>query len=130
AGVIAARVWLKRLGPERAIRFARWMTWSCVAASVLGNGSQHYMATYHLTPPWLVVVLVSAVPPAMLGAVVHLGHLLGLTEPTPTPTEQKKPNPQPRQEQAKTQTRRRQKTKPRAADSMPAIDIAEARQLR
>lgn len=100
-GVVAARVWLKGLGPERAVRYARVMTWACVGASVAGNAGQHYMAAYHLVPPWLVVVAVSAVPPAMLGAVVHLGHLLGerveraAVEPQPEPQPEPLPAPEP-----------------------------------
>lgn len=38
------------------------------------------MAAYALTPPWWVIVAVSAVPPAMFGAVVHLAVLMGRTE--------------------------------------------------
>lgn len=75
AGIIATRVWLRGTDRPEAVRFARWLAWSCIAGSVVGNAGQHGMAAYHLIVPWWVVVLVSAVPPAMLGAVVHLGHL-------------------------------------------------------
>jgi hypothetical protein len=54
----------------------------CIAASILGNAGQHYMTSLEVAPPWWVVVLVSAVPPAMLGAVVHLGHLRTAVLPT------------------------------------------------
>src|SRR5690606_34876655 len=57
--------------------YARKLAWACIAASVLGNAGQHGMEAYGVVPPWYVVVAVSAVPPAMLGAVVHLGHLIG-----------------------------------------------------
>lgn len=77
AGVVAARVWLRRTAGDEAVAYARKLAWACIAASVLGNAGQHGMAAYGVVPPWFVVVVVSAVPPAMLGAVVHLGHLIG-----------------------------------------------------
>ncbi|WP_345423996.1 DUF2637 domain-containing protein [Pseudonocardia xishanensis] len=75
AGVVATRVWLRGQAPADAVAFARALAWSCITGSVVGNAGQHAMAAYDLTAPWPVVVLVSAVPPAMLGAMVHLGHL-------------------------------------------------------
>jgi hypothetical protein len=85
AGIVAARVWLRGQAPADAVGFARTLAWACIVGSVGGNAGQHAMAAYDLTAPWPVVVLVSAVPPAMLGAMVHLGHLT--RRPTPTPTE-------------------------------------------
>ena len=82
AGVVAARVWLKQLGPAAAVEFARRLAMTCISLSVLGNGGEHGMSAYHVTAPWWVVVAVSAVPPAMLGAVVHLGHLRSRTTHT------------------------------------------------
>jgi hypothetical protein len=76
AGVIAARVWLRAIGSTEAVEFARTLTWSCIGLSVLGNAGRHVMVELGILPPWYVVVLVTAVPPAMLGAVVHLGNLV------------------------------------------------------
>ncbi|MGQ0479699.1 MAG: DUF2637 domain-containing protein [Pseudonocardia sp.] len=69
-------VWL-RTGGEYYYpsRFARSLTWTLLAASVAGNAVVHYLTAYSLTPPWWLVVAVSAVAPAVLGAVVHLAVL-------------------------------------------------------
>jgi hypothetical protein len=85
AAVVSARVWLLRTAGDAAVAYARRLTWCCIAASVLGNAGQHGMDAYGLTPvPWWVVVVVSAIPPATLGAVVHLGHLI-VREPDVAP---------------------------------------------
>jgi uncharacterized protein DUF2637 len=76
AGIVAARVWLRGIGGPAAIRYARVLTLVCIAESIVGNGGQHLMVELKQAPPWFVVVLVTAIPPAMLGAVVHLGYLL------------------------------------------------------
>ena len=48
-----------------------------VAANALGHG----LDAYRLAPAWWVVVIVSAIAPAVLGAVVHLAVLVGRPEP-------------------------------------------------
>lgn len=48
------------------------MTWVMLAISVVLNGTVHYLDTEGTAPSWLLVVLVAAVPPAVLGLVVHL----------------------------------------------------------
>lgn len=53
-------------------RQALGMTWAMLAISVVLNGTVHYLDTERSTPSWLLVVLVAAVPPAVLGLVVHL----------------------------------------------------------
>jgi hypothetical protein len=77
AGVVAARVWLRGQAHPDAVHFARGLAWICICISVVANAAQHGMSAYGIAPPWWVVVLVSAIPPAALGAVVHLGHLIG-----------------------------------------------------
>jgi hypothetical protein len=67
AGLVALRIWLHG-GPD----FAKRLTVVCIAASVAGNATQHGLAAYGLPVPWWVIVVVSAVPPSMLAAVVHL----------------------------------------------------------
>ena len=76
AGVVAARAWLRNQAHPDAVRFARGLAWVCITVSIVANAAQHGMSAYGIAPPWWVVVLVSAIPPAALGAVVHLGHLI------------------------------------------------------
>lgn len=67
--------------------FARTLTIVLLASSVAGNAVVHGLSAYHLTAPWWLVVAVSAVAPAVLGAVVHLavlvsrGHVRGTEWP-------------------------------------------------
>lgn len=77
-------VWLGLRSTDRARRFARALTWTLLASSVLGNAVTHYLAAYHLAPPWWLVVAVSAVAPVVLGSIVHLAVLLGRGVPAPT----------------------------------------------
>jgi hypothetical protein len=60
-----------------ARRFARALTWVLLASSVAGNAIVHGLSAYGLQPHWTLVVAVSGVAPAVLGAVVHLSVLLG-----------------------------------------------------
>jgi hypothetical protein len=53
-------------------RQALGMTWGLLAASVVLNGTVHYLTAERIAPSWLLVVAVAAVPPAVLGLVVHL----------------------------------------------------------
>jgi Protein of unknown function (DUF2637) len=76
AGVISARIWLLAKGPDESVRFARALTWTCIIVSIAGNTGRHLMEAYLPIPPWWVVAIVSAIPPATLGAVVHLGNLV------------------------------------------------------
>lgn len=70
-------VWLGSDSSERARHFARALTWLLLASSVAGNAVVHGLSAYGLRPVWWLVVLVSAVAPAVLGAVVHLAVLVG-----------------------------------------------------
>lgn len=77
AGAAAGSVvWLTR-PPGSARRFGRALALVLLAGSVAGNALGHGLAAYSARPSWWVVVLVSAVPPAVLGAVVHLAVLAG-----------------------------------------------------
>lgn len=91
AGVVAARVWLRGTASPEAVAFARTLTWACIGASIVGNAGQHVMAELGVAPPWWVVVLVTAVPPATLGAAVHLGHLVRRTTNVPVPVPDDEP---------------------------------------
>jgi hypothetical protein len=74
-------VWLGgnryQLGTGFGTGFARTMTGLLLASSVAGNALVHGLSAYSLRPAWWTVVLVSAVAPAVLGAVVHLAVLVG-----------------------------------------------------
>jgi hypothetical protein len=69
AGLVALRIWLRE-GPE----FAQALMMACIVLSVAGNATQHGLAAYNMPIPWWVIVVVSAVPPSVLAAVVHLAH--------------------------------------------------------
>lgn len=68
-------IWLSEHDGGR--QFARCLTWLLLASSVAGNAVEHGLTAYGLRPAWWLVVLVSAVAPAVLGAVVHLAVLVG-----------------------------------------------------
>ncbi|MBP2369913.1 DUF2637 domain-containing protein [Pseudonocardia parietis] len=70
-------VWLGVWAGDVARRFARALALSLLALSVVANALGHALEAYGLQPPWWVVVAVSGIAPAVLGAVVHLAVLLG-----------------------------------------------------
>ncbi len=77
-------VWLGGWAADSARRFARALALALLGSSVAANALGHGLAAFALTPAWWVVVIVSAVAPAVLGAVVHLAVLVGRTEPATT----------------------------------------------
>lgn len=78
-------VWLGAQGAASARRFARVLALGLLTLSVGANALGHGLAAYHLAPQWWVVVAVSAIAPAVLGAVVHLAVLVGRADPAPDP---------------------------------------------
>lgn len=76
-------VWLGNRAGGPARRFARALALGLLTLSVAANALGHGLAAYHLAPDWRVVVAVSAIAPAVLGAVVHLAVLVGRLEPAP-----------------------------------------------
>ena len=76
AGCLA---WLSAVNDaeSRSYRCTRALTIVLLDASVAGNATVHGLAAYQLAAPWPLVVAVSAVAPAVLGAVVHLAVLVG-----------------------------------------------------
>ena len=70
-------VWLGGQAPPAAQRFARVLALGLLTLSVVANALGHGLEAYRLSPPWWVVVAVSAIAPAVLGAVVHLAVLVG-----------------------------------------------------
>ncbi len=76
-------VWLGGTAAGAARRFARALALTLLTLSVAANALGHGLAAFALAPAWWVVVIVSAIAPAVLGAVVHLAVLVG--RPTPEP---------------------------------------------
>ena len=76
-------VWLGGWAQRTARSFARALALGLLGLSVAANALGHGLAAYRLAPAWWVVVIVSAVAPAVLGAVVHLAVLVGRPEPAP-----------------------------------------------
>lgn len=82
----ATRVWLS--GATRSARartFARWNAIMAIGLSLVGNAVWHLIAAQVLTVSWPVVVLVGAVPPAVLGLLSHLAVLRGQVDAVPVP---------------------------------------------
>jgi hypothetical protein len=72
----ATRVWLSEVTrSERARHFARWNAIGAIGLSLVGNAAWHLIAARVLTVSWPIVVLVGAVPPAVLGLLSHLAVL-------------------------------------------------------
>jgi hypothetical protein len=74
-------VWLGGGSAHQARRFARTLALSLLGLSVAANALGHGLAAFALAPAWWVVVIVSAIAPAVLGAVVHLAVLVGRPVP-------------------------------------------------
>lgn len=87
----ATRVWLSgATRSARARRFARWNAILAIGLSLVGNAAWHLIAAHVLTVSWPIVVIVGAVPPAVLGLLSHLAVLRGQDgedEPTLISTE-------------------------------------------
>ena len=82
-------VWLGGTAAGPARRFARALALTLLGLSVAANALGHGLAAFALAPAWWVVVIVSAVAPAVLGAVVHLAVLVGrpvAEQESPAPT--------------------------------------------
>lgn len=86
AVVVATRAWLVGHTSARVTSYARNLALGSLGLSVAGNATEHGMAAYTVTTPWWVVVAVSAVPPAMLGAIAHLAALAATDRHTTDPT--------------------------------------------
>jgi hypothetical protein len=81
----SARVWLAgTLGGSRALRFARANAIGAIATSIVGNAGYHLVAAGIITLSWPIVVLVGAVPAAVLGLTAHLHALRTVTAVEPS----------------------------------------------
>ena len=74
------------LGASRARRFARTNAIGAIATSILGNAGYHLIAAGIVTVSWPIVVLVGAVPAAVLGLTAHLHALTAVVEPDESET--------------------------------------------
>jgi hypothetical protein len=89
AGAAAgSMVWLGTSAAQSARNFARGLALGLLVLSVIANALGHALEAYRLDPAWWVVVAVSGVAPAVLGAVVHLAVLVSrasaaVVEPPP-----------------------------------------------
>jgi len=81
----AARVWLSSgpHGERGARRFARANATGAIMASIAGNAVYHLAAAGLVVISWPVVVLVGAVPAAVLGLTAHLHALRTIARGTP-----------------------------------------------
>ncbi|MEV6306953.1 DUF2637 domain-containing protein [Actinoplanes sp. NPDC051861] len=78
----SARVWLAgALASSRAQRFARANATGAIATSIVGNAGYHLIATGLVDISWPIVVLVGAVPAAVLGLTAHLHALTSIAPP-------------------------------------------------
>jgi hypothetical protein len=69
----SARVWLAASTRSRAARrFARANALGAIAASIAGNAAYHAVGAQLLTVSWPIIVMVGAVPAAVLGLTAHL----------------------------------------------------------
>ncbi len=129
----SARVWLAGHGlHRRARRFARANAIGAIAASILGNAAYHAISVHLLTISWPIVVLVGAVPAAVLGLTAHL-HALRTLNHNDIPADQStEDGPEDRTEDRPPQPARRRtrRTKSRTEDDLMAAARAADAQYR
>lgn len=73
---VSCAAWLSRRVNADAAWFARSMTWALLVTTVVGQAAHLGMRAHDVTPHWLVAVAVGAIPPAVVGACVHLAVLV------------------------------------------------------
>lgn len=138
--------WLRPGAPERARRFGRVVALVGAAATLVGNAAGHLIASGYLHPSPLLVVVVGAVPAAVLMALAHLAALLAggderrpraarvttqtrtppaaVTPRTPLPPQATEPEPSP--DDAPTRPLRLAAVRP-APNTPTAADVSETR---
>ena len=119
----SARVWLAgTLGSSRARSFARANAIGAIATSIVGNAGYHLIATGLIPISWPIIVLVGAVPAAVLGLTAHLHALRTVAASDHDPAAAAEDRPQTR---TRVRTRR---TKRRTVDALlKAAREADAR---
>ncbi|NMO50933.1 DUF2637 domain-containing protein [Actinoplanes sp. TBRC 11911] len=119
----SARVWLAgTLGNDRAGAFARANAIGAIATSVVGNAGYHLVAAGLVPICWPVVVLVGAIPAAVLGLTAHLHALTTVAATNQLPTATARNGPQ-----ASTRVRTRRVKRRTETDLLTAAREADAR---
>lgn len=108
--------WLGSACPPIARAYGRALALVLLASSVGGNALGHGLQAYGARPHWLVVVGVSAIAPAVLGALVHLVVLVG-RPPTPVDEQPAEATPMP----ADRETAPAVAPEPPAAPTLPPV---------
>ena len=111
----SARVWLaSTTRARRARRFARANAIGAITASIAGNATYHSVTVglMHISPP--IVVLVGAVPAAVLGFTAHL-HALRTLDEDESEDEETGAEDRPR---PRTRSKPKRKPKPRTEDEL------------
>lgn len=68
----ATRIWLSRNTDDSTRLYARRLALSGISLSLAANGLDLFLSVEKMAPIWGVVLLVGAIPPAMLAAVIHM----------------------------------------------------------
>jgi hypothetical protein len=80
----SARVWLAGTGhTRRARRFAQANAIGAIAVSIVGNAVYHAISVGLMTVSWHIVVIVGAIPAAILGLTAHLHALRSVPHEDP-----------------------------------------------
>jgi hypothetical protein len=107
----SARVWLGgTFGSSRAQSFARANAIGAIATSIVGNAGYHLVAAGLVAISWPIVVLVGAVPAAVLGLTAHLHALRTVTATDRDPAPATEDRPQTRTRVRTRRTKRRTET--------------------
>lgn len=69
---VSTRIWLSRTTDDNTRRYARGLALAGISLSLMANGLDLFLSVEKLAPVWGVVLLVGAIPPAMLAAVIHM----------------------------------------------------------
>jgi hypothetical protein len=80
AGAVGGWCWLRPGAPGRARAFGRVVAVVGAVGTLVGNAAGHLVASGYLEPGPVLVVVVGAVPPAVLVALAHLTALLTADE--------------------------------------------------
>lgn len=68
----STRIWLSRATDNDTRRYARHLALFAICLSLAANGLDLFLGVEKLAPVWGVVLLVGAIPPATLAAVIHM----------------------------------------------------------
>lgn len=69
---VSTRIWLSRNTDNHTRTYARSLALIAIGLSLAANGLDLFLIVEKLSPAWGVVLLVGAIPPATLAAVIHM----------------------------------------------------------